>query len=156
IMNPATGQPFPGGIVPTSLLNPQAVAILKYVPVADNPCGRTTYAGASPEGENQYIGRGDWGISAKHSLFGRFFRANLSNPPAPFNNNLLFTNRAGLADLSQSLVIGDTYSFSPSVLNSLRLTGSKAPINRYPQADFINPSTVGININSLAPNFLYF
>jgi Carboxypeptidase regulatory-like domain/TonB dependent receptor-like, beta-barrel len=156
IMNPATGQPFPGGIVPTSLFNPQAVAILKYVPVADNPCGRTTYAVPSPEGENQYIGRGDWVISAKHSLFGRFFRANLSNPPSAFNSNLLFTNRAGLADLSQSLVIGDTYSFSPSVLNSLRLTGSKARINRYPQADFINPSTVGININSLAPNFLYF
>ena len=31
-----------------------------------------------------------------------------------------------------------------------------ARINRYPQADFINPSTVGINISTLAPNFLYF
>ena len=74
----------------------------------------------------------------------------------PFDNNLLFTNRAGLADLSQSLVLSDTYSFSPTVLNSLHVTGTKIRVNRYPQSDFINPATVGINIAALAPNFLYF
>jgi len=156
IINPATGQPFPGGIVPVSLFNPQALAILKYVPVAANPCGRVTYSVPSPEGENQYIGRGDWVISSKHSLFGRYFRADLSNPPASFDNNLLNTNRAGLSDLSQSLVLSDTYSVSPTTLNSLHITGSKVRINRYPQPNFINPSTVGINIATLAPNFLYF
>jgi hypothetical protein len=114
IMNPATGQAFPGAVVPASLLNPQALAILKYVPTAANPCGRFTYAVPSPEGENQYIGRGDWVISSRHSLFGRYFRASLDNPPAAFDNNLLLTNRAGLTDLSQSLVVGDTFSFSPN------------------------------------------
>ena len=94
-------------------------------------------------------------ISAKHSLFGRFFRANLSNPPAPFDNNLLFTNRAGLADISQSLVLGDTYSFSPTVFNSLHLTGTKIRINRYPQADFINPRRWASTSPRWRPNFLY-
>jgi hypothetical protein len=155
ILNPATGQPFPNGIVPVSLFNPQALAILKYLPASTNPCGKITYAVPSPEGENQYIGRGDWVISAKHSLFGRYFNTSLSNPPAPFDNNLLLTGRAGLADTSESLVLGDTYSFSPTTLNSLHLTASKTRVNRYPQSNDINPHTVSLNVASLAPNFLY-
>ncbi len=155
ILNPATGQPFPNSMVPVSLFNPQALAILKYVPTSSNPCGQITYAVPSPEDENQYIGRVDWTISTKHSLFGRYFNTALSNPPAPFDNNLLLTSRAGLTDTSESLVLGDTYTFSPTFLNSLHLTGTKTRINRDPQANDINPQTVGLNVSTLAPNFLY-
>ena len=99
ITNLVTGQAFAGGNVPTALFNAQALAILKYVPVASDPCGRYTYSVPNPEGEDQYIARMGTGLSAPStSMFVRYFGANLSNPPAPFSNNLLFTNRAGLAD----------------------------------------------------------
>lgn len=155
LVDPATGQPFPNNQVPTSLFNPQALAILKYVPISSNPCGQITYGIPNPEGENQYIGRVDWSINAKHTFFGRYFGSNLSNPPAPFDNNLLFTARAGLADLSQSLTLGDTYVFSPTALNSLHVTGTRVTIARTPQSNDIDPSTVGIHIAEQAPNFLY-
>ncbi|MGP8244541.1 MAG: carboxypeptidase regulatory-like domain-containing protein [Bryobacteraceae bacterium] len=155
ILNPTTGQPFPNSIVPTSLFNPQALAILKYVPTSSNPCGKITYAIASPEDENQYIGRVDWTISTKHTLFGRYFNSALNNPPAPFDNNLLNTSRSGLTDTSESLVFGDTYTFTPTILNSLHLTGTKARIHRNPQSNDINPQTVGLDVSVLAPNFLY-
>ena len=155
ITNPATGQPFPNAMIPSSLFNAQALAITKYLPQTSNPCGKITYAIPSPESENQYIGRVDWTISSKHMLFGRYFNSGLTNPAAPFNNNLLETSRAGLTDTSESVVVGDTYTFSPTTLNSLHLTGSKIRVNRNPRPDDINPSTVGLNVASLAPNFLY-
>jgi hypothetical protein len=155
ILNPATGQPFPNSMIPVSLFNPQALAITKYLPSSSSPCGKITYAVPSPESENQYIGRGDWTISAKHTLFGRYFNSSLANPPAPFDNNLLLTGRAGLADTSESLVLGDNYTFSPTILNSLHLTGTKIRVNRNPQANDINPETVGLNVATLASNFLY-
>ncbi|HWB85951.1 MAG TPA: carboxypeptidase regulatory-like domain-containing protein [Bryobacteraceae bacterium] len=155
IINPATGQPFPNAMVPLTMLNPQALALTKYLPASSSPCGQITYAIPSPEGENQYIGRGDWVISAKQTLFARYFNTSLANPAAPFDNNLLLTGRAGLADSSESFVVGDTYSLSPTMLNSLHLTGTKIRVNRSPQADDINPGTVGLNISSLASNFLY-
>ena len=33
------------------------------------PCGKLIYGIPNPEDENQYIGRGDWNLSAKH-IFG--------------------------------------------------------------------------------------
>jgi hypothetical protein len=155
INNPATGQPFANATVPVSLFNPQALAITKYLPSTSNACGKITYAVPSPESEDQYIGRGDWTINSKHTLFGRYFNSGLSNPPAPFNNNLLMTSRAGLTDTSESIVVGETYTLSPTTINSLHVTGSKIRVNRNPSADDINPSTVGLNVASLAPNFLY-
>ena len=49
ITNPTTGQVFPGAQVPVSLFNPQALAILKYVPVSSNPCGKVIYGVPSAE-----------------------------------------------------------------------------------------------------------
>jgi hypothetical protein len=49
IVNPSTGQPFANDFVPTSLFNPQALNLLKYVPVSGNPCGEVTYAIPEPQ-----------------------------------------------------------------------------------------------------------
>ena len=154
IINPFTNQPFAGGQVPVSLFNPQALTILKYVPISSNPCGAITYSIPSAEDENQYIGRMDWVKSGKQSLFARYFRTNLNNPPPPFNKNLLQTTTPGLVDQSQSAVIGETYAFSPTALNSLHLTFSRPVINRLNAPDGISPRTVGIDIPVGAPNFM--
>ena len=151
ITNPATGVPFPGAQVPVSLFNPQAMAILKYVPTSANPCGNITYAIASAEGENQYIGRVDWVKTEKQTLFARYFRTNLDNPPPPFHGDALNTQTPGLLDQSQSAIVGDTYSFSATALNSLRLTFSRAVINRRGAPDAISPATAGINVSVAAP-----
>jgi hypothetical protein len=154
ITNPSTGAPFPGAQVPVSLFNPQAMAILKYVPTSANPCGTITYAIPSAEGENQYIGRVDWVKTEKQTLFARYFRTNLDNPPPPFLGDALNTQTPGLLDQSQSAIVGDTYSFSATALNSLRLTFSRAVINRRGAPDAIGPNTVGIDVSEAAPNFL--
>jgi hypothetical protein len=154
ITNPLTGAAFPGGQVPVSLFNPQALAILKYVPTSANPCGTITYAVPSAEGENQYMGRVDWLKTEKQTLFARYFRTNLDNPPPPFLHNVLNTQTPGLLDQSQAAIVGDTYTFSSTALNSLRLSFSRAVVNRWGAPDAISPQTVGINVTAAATNFL--
>lgn len=154
ITNPATGQVFPGAQVPVSLFNPQALAILKYIPTSSNACGTVIYGVPSAEDENQYIGRMDWVKSEKQTLFVRYFRTNLNNPPPPFDNNLLMTGVPGVLDQSQAAILGETYAFSPTALNSLHLTFSRSVINRRDAPDAISPRTVGINISVGAPNFM--
>lgn len=151
IIDPATGQPFANGFVSPSLFNPQALALLKYIPVSSNPCGQITYAIPSPEDENQYIGRVDWNQSAKNAVFGRYFVSNLSNPPE-FSNNLLLANRAGVIDGGQSAVLGDTYTITPTTLNSVHATWTRLRITRGPASDVINPNDVGINVYNASPN----
>jgi hypothetical protein len=152
ITDPITGGPaFTGYQIPTSLFNAQALALLKYVPVSTDPCGKLVYAIPSPVNEDQYIGRADWNVSAKHQLFGRYYITDYSNPPE-FGGDVLLSTRAGVYDRSQSVVLGDTYTISPRMLNSLHLIWDRLRINRGTTSDMIGPSTLGIKTFQLVPN----
>lgn len=153
IIDPTTGNPFPGNVIPTSRFNPQALNILKYVPVSSDPCGEITYAIPEPQRETQYIGRVDWNQSAKHNLFGRYFFADYASP-AQFDNNLLLTQQRGVLDRAQSATIGDTYSINPTTVNAAHVTWTRLAITRGPASDYINFTDVGVNMYSSVPNFL--
>ena len=55
---------------------------------------------------------------------------------------------------SQSITLGDTFSFSPNAINSFHATFSRRRINRGPAPNVINPSDIGVNINTPVENFL--
>ncbi|HZT32562.1 MAG TPA: carboxypeptidase regulatory-like domain-containing protein [Bryobacteraceae bacterium] len=154
LMDPATGRPFPNNFVSPSQFNPQALALLKYVPQSNDPCGKITYGIPSPSGEDQYTGRVDWNVSEKHTVFARYFLSDYGNPPYYDGSNLLTVSRPGVDDRSQSLVIGDNYSIGPSLVNELHATGTRLSIHRGPPANTINPQTLGVNISAPIPNFL--
>lgn len=151
IVNPATGQPFANDFVSPSLYNQQALNLLKYVPATNDPCGRITYAIPEPQSENQYIGRVDWNQSSKNSIFGRYFFADYKSPAA-FANNFLLTTQRGVLDRSQAVTLGDTYSITPSTLNSAHLTWTRLAITRGPSADMKNLADFGVNIFQAVPN----
>jgi hypothetical protein len=153
ITNPATGTVFPGSQVPVSLFNAQALALLKYIPVSSNPCGTIVYAVPNPQEENQYLGRVDWTVSSKQTFFYRYFWTGLNNPAPSLNGDLLLTSRAGALDQSQSGIIGDTYTFSPTAINSAHLSLTRQVVNRTNAPDAINPTKVGINVSVAADNF---
>jgi hypothetical protein len=152
LIDPTNGEPFAGNVIPTSRLNPQALNILKYVPVSADPCGEITYSIPEPQREEQYIGRVDWNQSSKHNLFGRYFFADYRSPAA-FNNDLLLTTQRGVLDRSQSATMGDTYSINPTTVNSAHLTWTRLAITRGPALNDINYTDVGVNMYSPV-NFL--
>jgi hypothetical protein len=154
IVNPATGVPFANSMVPASLFNPSTQKLLAYVPQAGDPCGKLIFGIPSPSNEYQYIGRADWARSTRHSLFTRYYITDYNNPYFYDGKDLLTTTRSGIFQRSQTLVIGDTFSFSPTVVNSFRATGTRLRVNRLPAPNLPTPDSVGVNMYNYLPNFI--
>ena len=155
ILDPNNGQPFPNNFIPTSRLNGAALKLANsYLPATSDPCGKITYGIPTTGDEDQIIGRIDWLQNEKHSLFGRYFLDDFSNPAVYNGQNLLTTTQPGNLERAQSVTLGDTYTLGPGTLNSFHLTFSRRRDDRGPAPNQINPTDLGINIYSRVPNFL--
>jgi hypothetical protein len=159
LTNPLTKVAFPNNQIPVSMLDPAAIKLASYLPLAGaNACGKVIYGVPTTGDEDQWIGRVDWVKSSKHALFGRYFIADFSNPGADVMQptpNVLLSNRAGNLERSQNVTIGDTYTFGPTTVNSFRATFTRIRNDRGAASDMIGPETVGINAYALDPHDLY-
>jgi hypothetical protein len=154
ITDPTTNQPFPNDQVPTSRFSPQALNLAKYLPIPNSTCGQITYAIPNPSDESQYIGRVDWNQSAKHTFFTRYFLLNFNNPPLFDGQNGLTTTLAGQSVRSQSLVLGDNYSITPSIVNSARVTASRLRDNRSAASNLFTLADAGVKVYEYDPHFI--
>ena len=154
IIDPSTGQPFPNDLVPTSRFNPSALALLKYVPMSSDPCGKIVYAKPTTGDENQEIGRVDWVQNSKHLLFGRYFKADYSNPSVFNGSNILPAQRTGLVEHAQTAALGDTYSLTANSINEVHLAFTRLLIIRGAPSNYISPHTIGVDIPIAVPNYL--
>lgn len=116
IRNPRTGEVFPGNIIPTSQLSPQAVALLDYMPLP-NQAGVTNYQSRTrnDQDNNQYLVRIDHVFTGQDRLFGRYAyqtdAVNTESTPVELS-------RTALRD--QNVAINETHIFSPNVINEFR------------------------------------
>jgi hypothetical protein len=145
--------PFANNQISPSLFNQQALNFLKHVPVSSNPCGTLQYGIVSDNREHQVLGRIDDQISEKHSLFGRYFIANYNNPVVYQSSNVLTANKTGVADQSQSVVLGDNYTLSPTFISAFHATLNRTRALRV-VPDYFSPTDLGINIVSDLPGFM--
>lgn len=153
IVDPTTRTPFAGNIIPSSQFVAPATALLKFVPTSPDSCGRLTYSIPNPNNENQVVLRSDWQQSSKHSIFGRYFVSDYSNPPL-FADNLLNTTRAGLDMRSQAGVLGSVFTVSPTVTNAFHMTYSRLAVNRGVAAGIPSPVSVGVKMANIHPGYI--
>jgi len=153
IVDPVTRQPFAGNVISPSLFSKPAVALLKFVPTSTNPCGRLVYSIRNTLDEYQFVTRGDWHQSEKHTVFGRYFIADNNNPPI-FDNNILNTTRAGLQMRAQAVVLGSQLTITPTFLNAVHLTFSRLAITRGVAEGMPSPVSVGVNMFNVHPNYI--
>ena len=153
LVNPADRQPFVNNQIPTSLFSAPSLALLKYIPVSADPCGRLVYSIPSPSNENQWVGRADWLLSTKHTIYGRYFIADYENPGV-FTDNILTTTRSGLLERGQSAVVAIESSLTPTVVNSIHATYSRLSNNRTPPAGMPNPVDLGVNMFNSTPHYI--
>lgn len=151
IIDPTTKVPFANAQVPVSRFDPVALKILSSLPVPQDPCGKITYAIPSQNDEDQFIGRSDWIISPKHSVFGRYFLADYRNPALSATQNALLSHTNGAAQRAQSVTIGDTYTFSPTTLNTFHSTFTRLRNNRT-VPDSPNAVDLGVNMFNYDPS----
>ena len=143
-----TGNVFASGIT----YDPAALKLVGYLPKTSDPCGRVTYSTPSVQNEDQGVGRIDWVQSAKHSVFGRYFRTKYTQPAFFDPTDILVTGSSGNDEGVHAVTIGDTYTFTPTTVNSFHATFTRRTDYRGPNSNFFNAHNLGINITTLVPN----
>ncbi len=137
-----------------TVFNPAAAKILALVPVSADPCGHISLSIPNTGDENQGVSRVDWQQSPKSTIFGRYFITDFTDPPIFDGQNLLTTTKAGQLARNQSLVLGNTYTLNPRMVDSTHVTFNRMAIFRGPADNVPNPAALGINVPSPVANDL--
>lgn len=138
VNNPCTGgqsptrQQFPGNIIPSYRFDKVADYFRQNGRLFAAPNTQGTpftdqfnYAtNASVGGNNDQINfRSDWNVSDKQRAFIRFTRWSLDElPQDPYNNMTYYFGMDPQNFVTDSIVLGDTYTFSPNMIGDLRLS----------------------------------
>jgi Carboxypeptidase regulatory-like domain len=129
-------------------LSPAAVAIGSKLPTPTDACGTVKTGEPLHENDLQATARVDYQLSAKQSIFGGYLitRVEKAIPYSLRPNDMLTTGYAGSTgadDTAQSLTLGDTYVFGPTLVNSFRIFGNRVGGNQLPGLN-LDPASVGI------------
>jgi hypothetical protein len=131
-------------------INPSAAALSALLPTPINACGEVLTGNPLSTNELQAPLRVDYQLNDKQSLFVRYLisRNETASPYALQPQNLLATTGTGNDDTAQSLAIGDTYVFSPTLVNSFRVFGNRmGVVNQY--KPFLNPGPEAPQVSGL-------
>ena len=137
---------LPLGKISPSLFDPASLKLADSAAARYGPCGNTSFGLVTQVNENQYVGRGDYQISAKDTMFGRYIRTHYYRPPSyGFTpDNILSTAQGGLDDADQSWVVGDTYLFCSTIVNQFRASVDRIAIHRF-SSDFVSICDLGVD-----------
>jgi len=111
------GQPFPGNIIPTNRLSPQALAILQYIPQQNTTTGTFASAPSQAIDWNQYVVRFDHQINSKNRLFARWVyitQKEVDPNAAPLLGN------ANLTSWGQDIAVGVITNIGSRMVNEAR------------------------------------
>lgn len=123
IIDPVTGAPFAGNIIPSGRINPVSQSIIdQYMPLPNlqsaDPSDPTNYAGSS--GGNltvhQAIVRVDQYFSARDQVFAHYIYAHRDFPVRDLNPNFTFTGNYPIHNVQAQYV----HVFSPTFINEFR------------------------------------
>ena len=171
--NPATTTTAVNGIIsPTAFIGPSVYILKAYMnnlgglPI--NPVtGRYDYQTPTHENDGQYVGKIDYQMNDKHSLFFRILESSVSYP-APLDGcsfdtktlllsgsclstSMLNATTAGENQLASSAAIGDTYVFSPTIVNSARIAFNRTAATLH-SAHLFNWCDAGVGGGSQGPS----
>jgi hypothetical protein len=157
-VNPVTGQPFTnaagqpcvaGNRIANGCISPVATKFLSYVP--QSASGSVSSLGASPRDGDTYMFRVDWNQSSAHRIYGSYFSdRNTRSSPFSAGGNIPGFMGDNFDQDTRQLVVNDTYTFSPSLVNQATFSFLNTPSNEL-QSDTIDPSEFGINMPQYVP-----
>ncbi|MFN0172732.1 MAG: carboxypeptidase regulatory-like domain-containing protein [Bryobacteraceae bacterium] len=117
LINPDTGQPFPGNQIPPSLFNPLSLRQLEYIPVGDAVTGLARYGTRMQQDTRQYVTRVDHNFGSRLRVYGTYLHDTLKQPSTEDPRNLLTISRP--SDwTSQHSTLNSSYIFSPTLVAS--------------------------------------
>jgi Carboxypeptidase regulatory-like domain len=143
IVDPLTGQPFPGNQIPTSRFDPATLSMLQHVPRAQGN-GIVFYSQPIIQNFDEYIVRGDHSITTKDKVVGRYYYDRFFNV-GPYGGNLLAFGQ-GSTISSHNATIQEMHFFSPNLLNDFRFGFARIVSIRQPPAGSPTVASFGVPI----------
>jgi Carboxypeptidase regulatory-like domain/TonB-dependent Receptor Plug Domain len=151
LIDPSTGLPFPGNLIPLNRIDPAAIRLLTLMPLPNIPgvAPRQNNYVSSPESQtnyDQYMIRGDHTLNGQWSLFYRHFLQDndIFNPFQGSNS----ANYDGFPSTSVSRpqhgTGGVNAVFSSTILNEFRVGFSRLT-SRSSNQPLLNPVDFGVN-----------
>ncbi len=123
IKNGDTGDPFPNNIVPANLIDPVATFMMdNWVPFPDRANGSFVTQVSQPSDDNQYLTRIDHTFSDKNKINGRLFYDHNEGADPLRNADFINYGPNPRFNRMQTYTIEDNHIFSPTLLNTVRLT----------------------------------
>lgn len=143
--------PFVNNQINPALFSPPAVYISQHIlsslahdGITPNACGQVTFNTPIYENDYQYVAKLDYQLSEKQTLFFRDLWTKQYQPSLlTLDPNLLLSSGVGFNTPAYSYTIGDTYLFSPNVVNSFRVAFTRINETRPPN-DYFNFCTAGV------------
>ncbi len=117
VIDPLSGTPFPGNIIPSSRINPVSTNLLQYMPLP-NTQGTVNYSGVTRTLTNtdQGIVRGDHYFSEKDQVFAHYIYSARDYPNYELNPNFYFSGNFP----NDSFAVQEVHTFNPGLLNEIR------------------------------------
>lgn len=128
--DPATNALFPGNRVPSTRFDPAAVSFLRLleVPLPNSAGGRHIYNSPQNQDTGQYLGRGDYSLTQRQRLTGRYFRTNSSE----FLTAGLPSLHSEVQFDTWNLTGQHTWTITPALLAVGQYTFNRSQIDRGP------------------------
>jgi outer membrane receptor protein involved in Fe transport len=128
IIDPLSGNPFPGNMIPGSRLNPVSVNIINsYMPLP-NTTGAVNYNGVS-SGElktDQGLVRLDHYFGPKDQVFGHYIRSRRDFPSVDLNPYFSYQGTFP----NSSFAVQHVHTFTSSLLNEIRFGWNRANVSK--------------------------
>ncbi len=138
IIDPLSGMPFPGNIIPTSRLDPISQNVAKFYPAPNtsNPLAARNFISNPRQvtDQNTVLARYDQILTNRDMLFGRY-----AYQEGPLGSPGTFPNIGGLTTQNtiHHVTIGETHTFGNKV-NEFRFGLDRDTSNRIPQNQGVN------------------
>jgi hypothetical protein len=146
------GGVFPNKQIPVTRFSQPSLNIVKYLPTSNDPCGRVSFGPITQINQYQVLGRMDYQISDKQTLFGRYMATAYYQPSSyGFSKDILDTAQGGLDDLAQTWAIGHTYLFSPTTINTFRASANRVAVFRFSD-DYFDACDIGVKFTCYVPH----
>ncbi|HJT87411.1 MAG TPA: carboxypeptidase regulatory-like domain-containing protein, partial [Bryobacteraceae bacterium] len=144
--------PFAANRISPALYSPAALKIASHLPATADPCGKTLFGAVTKSNDQQFLGRVDYQISPRHTLFGRNMALPF-NQPAPYgiSGNILATSVAGLNNFFQNYIAGDTFLVNAGTVSSFRLSMARTATQRF-NPDFFSGCDLGVQMYCFLPH----
>jgi hypothetical protein len=126
VIDPATGQAFPGNRIPQDRINPVAARLLDaYIPPPNEGTNTHRYAIDASEVSNQFDVRIDQNFSQGHTIFGRVSWKEIERiSPTTFESLGPRTEQRP----NLTFVVSDNFALRPNLLNEARLGRTAADV----------------------------